>query len=189
MLLRVGGLRGSASPGLPWPAWLSGSLLSKGTQFENAAWTQTALASLTANVAPSLYAGVSYDRMIENTANTTHHVTQSYVFAATQQYVLRAIVKPVGTRNLSLFLPATPFTTAPHGRFTLTGGGSAAAVANCTVDISQLSDSSYLCTVTATSTVGGNGSATVRIVSGTTTSYAGDGTSGLDVAAVGLALA
>ena len=189
MLLRVGGLRGGGALGLPWPSWLSDSLLTKGTQLENAAWTQTGLLSLTANVAPSLYAGVAYDRMIENTANTTHHVTQSYVFAATQQYVLRAIVKPVGTRNLSLFLPATPFTTAPHGRFTLTGGGSAAAVANCTADISQLADSSYLCTVTATSTVGGNGSATVRIVSGTTTSYAGDGTSGLDVAAVGLALA
>jgi hypothetical protein len=149
------------------------NLLTYTEQFDNAVWAKTASSissNVTATTDPS--GGNTADKLIEDTANSTHYLEQLITTVATS-YSLSVYAK-AGERNwIRLFLGS-----AGNAYFNLTTGdvGTATSV---TTSILSVGDGWYKCTITGTTTAATNAHRIYVVNADNSPTYTGDGTSGI----------
>lgn len=156
--------------------------------FDNASWSK-ARSSVSADAAIAPDGTSTADKLVEDsTAANSHNTTQVVTTTAHQtQYLTASCYLKVGERtqcNITI-QEGSPFTRYAIGIFTLSGSGTVVSTllnggAVGTASIEQCANGWYLCSVSAL--IGGaaaNVLLTVGIVSGSSLTYNGDGTSGL----------
>ena len=148
-------------------------------------WSLTGLLSFgagsTVNVTTAPNNTDTADLITENTSTGNHFIQQSVTVATGTVYTVSVYAKlPVGsTRQVTLFVANTNFTVSPNATFNLSSG-TVVNTFNGTASIVSLPNNWYrlvLTTVAATSS--GSNAVSIRLNNGTSTSYTGDGTSGL----------
>lgn len=165
-----------------------GGTINKVLNSERFAATWTATGVSVAQTTPDdtdfdpVYGTYSAERLLENTATSAHQLTstETRTYTATTSYTISIYAKmAVGTRNVRLTLPAAQFGIMACD-FTLSGAGTAAPSAGGTGTITSLASGWYRCLLTATCTTTGTGNmGVISMLSGSTISYAGDGSSKL----------
>lgn len=159
-------------------------------QFEDTpSWTVTRL-SVTADVVTAPDGTTTGDKIVENTQNNTHYIgmTTGYIKPGTTQYYTTSVYAKAGERSiLQIMMGDNALTNRVQADYTLSGGGSTANAAtggsgwsSPVATIEQLPNGWYRCVLTAI-----GDATTVRVKprfllhNGTSTTYLGDGTSGL----------
>jgi hypothetical protein len=146
-------------------------------QFDNAAYF-TDNASITADAVTAPDGATTADKLVENTATSTHGVGDGHTYAAGTHTI--SLYAKAGERS-EIQLIGFDGTDAAYSWFNLSTGvaGSTAGANFESADIQSLPDGWYRCSVTFDA-AGASGNWTVRIGSGSETgTYLGDGTSGL----------
>lgn len=158
------------------------NLLTYSEQFDNAAWNKTR-SSITANSIAAPDGTLTADKFVENTDNDIHYIRISTT-NGNATYTFAIYVKAAERTNVRIDLSDNT-TGVVAGWFNLALGTITNSLASGSwtapsATITPVGDGWYRCSVTGTR---GAGTATVgqvfTISSGTTTSYLGDGTSGL----------
>lgn len=149
------------------------NLLTYSDQFDNAAWVKTN-ASISANVLVSPDGTLTADKLVEDTSSSTHRAYQVRTCSASTAYSYFVYAKAGERTRISLIettLGGSIFDLST-GTVVLTTGG--------TATIAPVGNGWYRCSIVVT-TGGAQTSfvAQAQLVSGTSTSYTGDGTSGL----------
>jgi hypothetical protein len=153
---------------------------------DDALWIKTRV-TVTPNAATDPIQGQpTVDLVRENTETGSRSVYRtSPTLISTAAYTFSVYVKPAGRSRVYLQFPTTgsAFSAARTGHFLLEGGGSITSIsATATGIITALPDGWYRVSMTSTTTGAGTVRTTVGLVaSGTTTSYTGDGVSGVYV--------
>jgi hypothetical protein len=145
------------------------NLLTYSEDFDNAAWLKIA-------------ASVASDILSENSATALHYISQSVTFSNSTTYSYGVVVEPNGRDRMELTIGGGGEFIV--GLFDLTGltcditGVAAWTGASC--NIQSIGEGKVLCSITGTSdsSVASN-SVTVRLHNGTTSTYTGDGVSGV----------
>jgi hypothetical protein len=153
------------------------NLLTYSDDFSDAAWTKTR-SSITANTIVAPDGTLTGDKLVENTDNNTHPVSQTQTLSANTTYTLSVTLK-AGERTRAVLQTANVANWAAS--VTTTFDLSAGTVASGTGAITSLGNGWYRCSITATfgaSSLAG-GLNIIPVISGTTTSYTGDGFSGI----------
>jgi hypothetical protein len=153
------------------------NLLTYSDDFSDAAWTKTR-SSITSNTIVAPDGTLTGDKLVENTDNNTHPVSQTKTLSANTTYTLSVTLK-AGERTRAVLQTANVANWAANvlATFDLSAG----TVASGTGAITSLGNGWYRCSITATfgaSSLAG-GLNIIPVISGTTTSYTGDGYSGL----------
>jgi len=145
--------------------------------FDNAAWTKSN-ATITANTTTAPDGTTTADKLVENTANAQHRVLAVITVVAGVTHTMSFYVKADQRTRVSIFDNASAADTEmifdlSNGTVVRTG---TAVVAS---SITSLSGGWYRITASSTPTVTSMQSALRLVQSGTTSTYTGDGTSGL----------
>ena len=145
--------------------------------FGNAAWAKSN-ATITANTTTAPDGTTTADKLVENTANAQHRVLAVITVVAGVTYTMSFYVKADQRTRVSIFDNASAADTEmifdlSNGTVVRTG---TAVVAS---SITSLSGGWYRITASSTPTVTSMQSALRLVQSGTTSTYTGDGTSGL----------
>jgi hypothetical protein len=168
-----------------------GNLALRSDAIDDAAWTKSGTTtSANADAAPD--GTTTADRLIENGANSTHIATQSGLTRTseiadlcTYAFVRRA----VGTRNLELIV-GNNFTNYVRATFDLTtlatNVGNVGTATNGRAFIADAGNGYYFCAVVGRMEAAATAAIQVGLLSGTTSSYAGDSTSALDIWRAGI---
>lgn len=152
------------------------NLLVRSEEFDNASWTKTR-ASVTANAIASPFGTVTADKLVEdNSASTTHLVTQGASLTANTVYTLSVYAKAAERTAIRLQTSsAGNWAAAVSTDFDLSAG----TVISGTGTIRALPNGWYRCSITATFGASNNtGGLNVFLYNGST-SYSGDNTSGV----------
>jgi hypothetical protein len=154
------------------------NLLTYSEQFDNAAWTKTR-SSITADATTSPDGTQDADKLVEDTANNTHDMTFSASLTSGTAYTLSIYAKQAG-RNLRIYFPTGAFGTAFSAVFDLSAETATIAVTGTVASITNVGNGWYRCSITQTATASATSTFTLRLIEGaSTTSYTGDGTSGI----------
>ena len=156
------------------------NLLTYSEQLDNAAWTKTN-STISANSVVAPDGTVTADSLLETTANAGHRLQGVATVSSGVPLAISVYVKANGRTRFDLFeaFSSTGFS------FDLTNQTTSApqtvGVASATsASISDAGNGWYRCTVVLTSTTT-SASLSILISNGSTTAYAGDGTSGIYV--------
>lgn len=124
--------------------------------------------------------------LIEDTSNGVHMARSPVVSCVSgTTYTAYAVVEANGRDQFDIHI--APISPPAFGRFTLTGAGSVELGSDAeTARIKSLGGGVYFCEVTATATSDADGRVSLRLFDGSSSSYAGDGSSGIKVYYVGL---
>jgi hypothetical protein len=153
-------------------------LLTYSEQFDNAAWTKTR-SSITADATTSPDGTQDADKLVEDTATNTHDMTVSVSFTSGTAYTLSIYAKQAG-RNLRIYFPSGAFGSAFSAVFDLSAGTATIAFTGTVASITNVGNGWYRCSITQTATASVTSIFTLRLIEGaSTTSYTGDGTSGI----------
>jgi len=151
------------------------NLLLRSEEFTNAYWTKSET-TISANQIIAPDGTLTADKLVENTANSTHDVRRTIALTAVP-YTFSLYAKAAERTGVQLRGVTGPGLNA-IARFDLTTGEVASAT-ECIASIINVGNGWYRCSITLAT---GNTSGFeywARLVSGTTTSYEGDGTSGI----------
>jgi hypothetical protein len=161
------------------------NLLRYSEQFDNAAWSKIAL-TVTSNATTAPNGTLTADKLVENTTNTNHYLTQ---FITNQNSLFTYSVYAKKAERDFIFINAfatTPnnFTYVPFAYFNLSNG-TIGTVSNCNASIQDAGNGWYRCTIQCTS-IFVQTSANVAFynytaIANNNNSYLGDGTSGIFV--------
>ncbi len=153
---------------------------------DDSSWVKTR-GLVVPNVIPDpLYGSMTADIFQEDTTTGTKSVYRtSPTLSSATTYTFSVYVKGAGRSRVFLQFPSSggAFSTTQTAHFVLEGGGSVTSVSSpATAAITSLADGWYRVSITCETTAAG----TVRtligpVISGTSTSYAGDGISGFYV--------
>jgi hypothetical protein len=150
------------------------NLLLRSAEFENAAWTKSN-ASITANAEISPDGTVNADKLVENTANSTHRTFNNIAVTITAGAVISYSIFAKAAERTSVRITDNDLAGAT---FNLSNGTITSTDAGVTSTITAFPNGWHRCTV-ACATATANGRISVAIVSGGSTTYTGDGTSGI----------
>jgi hypothetical protein len=155
------------------------NLLTYSEDFENAAWTKTR-ASITANTVVAPSGELTGDQLVEDTtASSTHDMTVSASFTSGTAYTISIYAKQAG-RNLRIYFPTGAFGSAFSAVFDLSAGTATIALTGTVASITNVGNDWYRCSITQTATASATSTFTLRLIEGaSTTSYTGDGYSGI----------
>jgi hypothetical protein len=154
------------------------NLLTYSEQFDNAVWTKTR-SSITADATTSPDGTQDADKLVEDTATNTHDMTFSASFTSGTAYTLSIYAKQAG-RNLRIYFPTGAFGFAFSAVFDLSAGTATIALTGTVASITNVGNGWYRCSITQTATASATSNFTLRLIEGaSTTSYTGDGTSGI----------
>jgi hypothetical protein len=154
------------------------NLLTYSEQFDNAVWTKTR-SSITADATTSPDGTQDADKLVEDTATNTHDMTFSASFTSGTAYTLSIYAKQAG-RNLRIYFPTGAFGFAFSAVFDLSAGTATIALTGTVASITNVGNGWYRCSITQTATASATSTFTLRLIEGaSTTSYTGDGTSGI----------
>jgi hypothetical protein len=155
------------------------NLLTYSEQFDNAIWTKTR-SSITANATTAPDGTTTADKLVEDaTATNTHQIAQTASFTAGTAYTQTVFAKAGERSKIELRLTGAAFSSNQAASFDLATGAIATAAGAPVTSIEQFPNGWWRCRITATADVTSTASATMRLSNGATTSYTGDGTSGL----------
>jgi hypothetical protein len=154
------------------------NLLTYSEQFDNAAWTK-ADATVTANTQVAPDGTTTMDKLVENTANSTHYtyITRSYTSGETLTYSVFAKAAERFIFRLSLPLELG----AGQAQFNLTTKTATVTVGASTVArIEEIGGGIFRCSISVTATESNTRQFTIQLNDNSGTQiYTGDGTSGL----------
>lgn len=142
--------------------------------FDNATWTKTR-SSVSANAAIAPDGTMTADKLVEDaTATSTHFARQSVTLAASTTYT-HSVWAKASTRT-GIFIDISGVATGSYdlsaGTCSIGGAGATGAITSCV-------SGWYRCELTVSSGAGGATNIDVYLTSGGTSSYSGDGASGL----------
>ena len=154
------------------------NLVLRSEEFNDAAWTKAAT-SVSANAVVAPDNTLTADKLVEDTANNTHIVqpstSPSYVSGTVYTYSVFAKAAERTVVQLRVSASAT-FSAS----FNLSTGIASQLAANTTASIIAFANGWYRCSITFTATATAVGASRVGLMLNETTStYTGDGTSGL----------
>lgn len=144
-------------------------------EFDNAYWTKYN-SSVTANQVVSPDGSVTADRLIENTVNTQHEIGRAFSFTSGTTYAVSVFAKTNG-RNLMVRAGNTN-TWQGNASFDLTNG-TVQSTSLGTASIEDFGNGWYRCTVVGQAAASASTNINFRLVNGTVSTYAGDGSSGV----------
>lgn len=154
------------------------NLLLRSEEFENAGWVKTR-ASIEQNVAVAPNGTLTADRFFEDTtANNTHQLVQTASFTSGQLVTFSVYAKTY-SRRLELRFTGVAFSDNQAAVFNLADGTAHATAGTPTFSMASIGNGWYRCWITATSNSTAGASATFRLFDPGTSSYTGDGTSGV----------
>ncbi len=150
--------------------------------FDNAYWTKTRIlafgAGSVADAIASPFGDVVADFLCEDTtATSTHTIGRSKAFTIGKVYTTSVYLHSSSTRSCRVSFPSAAFGSA-YANFNPSTG----VIAQSVGVISNMEDVGggwYRCSITATCTITATNSVVFYLSSGTTTTYTGDGVSGL----------
>lgn len=146
------------------------NLILQSQTFDNASWTKNnTTISADSTVAPD--GTTTADALIENTATSTHQVYQLPGLAVST-YTVSVYAKANGRTQFRIQQES-----GGDSQFTLTGSGTATALGANSASITALANGWYRCSTTFTVT--GAFGVYITLYNGTSTSYTGDGVSGI----------
>ena len=157
------------------------NLVTYSEQFNDAAWTKNN-ATITANTIVAPDGTLTGDNLVEDTTTAAHQVLQAFAgFTSGTAYTSTIYAKNAGRRYLRLtFAVATPFSAESGWIFDLeTGTLFGSAIGSATATITAVGNGWYRCAITATATGTGTSSIIVRLFSGSSSTYTGNGYSGI----------
>lgn len=160
-----------------WPV----NNLTRSRQFDHADWTRSGIASVTADAIAAPDGLLAADLVVEDGAAGVHQVSQSLAYSSGQQYALAAKVRSAG-RDLVLDFGAGAFPAAASASFDLVNGTRAVGAGADQATIRKLCDGYWLCVLIATANATASSTTSLGLYNGAA-SYAGDGQSGLYLAA------
>lgn len=159
-----------------FPRW---NLLNYSQGFDNAAWTKLN-ASVTGDTTTAPDGSTTADKLIENTtASVAHRLSQSLSLTSGTTYTLTVYLKAAGRTVGYLALPAAAFGGASTGAYFDLSAVTTTNFGTATATITAVGSGWYQCSVTATATVTATDIVGIYTAVGTSTTYTGDGTSGL----------
>jgi hypothetical protein len=154
------------------------NLVTYSEQFDNAAWSKSN-STITANTIVSPDGALTGDKLVEDTANSTHFVQRNATVTFTAAAHTWSVYLKAGERTwarLTMLDGATTF----GAYFNLSTGAIGATAAGTTATATPVGNGWYRCSVTATTAATASGSA--RIIAANADSgqtYTGDGYSGI----------
>lgn len=157
--------------------------LTYSNNLENAAWTKTA-ATVTANVTTGPFGVVDAESLTEDTATSDHKIAQATASSVATQQTFSIYAKADTRSVLSLTMNNTSG-NAQFNNFDLTAGTATGSPTTslgwtgATASIVSVGNGWYRCILTANSSGTAGITATTAMVVGGSTSYTGNGTSGL----------
>lgn len=149
--------------------------------FANAAWIKTR-SSISSNVTTAPDGTLTADKLIEDTATGTHYIYDQVSYVSGQIYTFSVYAKADTRSNLLIQMPSGAFGGAnKNAYFNLATGAVTTVSSGATANIENVGNGWYRCSVTSTATVTTtlNSIIAYLVLTGTTSSYTGDGTSGL----------
>jgi hypothetical protein len=156
------------------------NLVTYSEQFDNAAWTKTG-SSITPDAITAPDGALSADRLVENTANSIHSMSQSFSATTGTAVTLSVYVKSTERFAVLGFGPNATFGgSGATGFFNISSGTVQNTAGPVTALITAAGNGWYRCSITSTPTATGTATASVGLsLTGVAQTYTGDGTSGL----------
>jgi hypothetical protein len=153
------------------------NLLLRSEEFDNASWSKFQV-TVNANSVISPDGLLSADSIIESTANSVHQLSQTLSITSGVTYVLSCYVKPAGRTVFRMdgndaAFGGGNYCTFDLGTITVTNSG------NSIGTITAVGNGWYRCTASLTAIATTSGSVAIVLMSGSLTSYTGDGYSGI----------
>lgn len=159
------------------------NLLVRTEEFDSGSWSKAANASVTANATNDPNGYLNADKLVEDTATSTHATFQGYSYTATIPYTYSLYIKAAERQYAQITLPSGAFGFLLIAGFDLSGAGATVVSAGATSSITSVGNGWYRCSITATATITTTATnARIQIATSLTTvtaSYTGDGTSGI----------
>jgi hypothetical protein len=155
------------------------NLLTYSEQFDNAAWSKTNT-TVTANATASPDGTANADKLVEDTATSTHSTTSPTVsLTAGTAYTTTVYVKAAERSWIALQYDSGAFGTSPTSYFNIGTGTVGSTFNGATHSIRNVGNGWYRCSITATATVSTPSTARIYLATGdNAASYTGNGTSG-----------
>lgn len=154
------------------------NLFLRSEEFSDAYWNK-GNASVSANATTAPDGATTADKLVEDTATATHQLFRTVSVTSGQAYTFSLFIKPAGRSRIQFNLPFN-FPASTQAVFDVSTGTVVSSTGGATASISAQANGFYRCVVTATATATSNGTLYLALVNtGTTTSYTGDGSSGL----------
>lgn len=154
------------------------NLFLRSEEFSDAYWNK-GNASVSANATTAPDGATTADKLVEDTATATHQLFRTVSVTSGQAYTFSLFIKPAGRSRIQFNLPFS-FPTSTQAIFDVSTGTVVSSTGGATASISAQANGFYRCVVTATANATANGTLYLALVNtGTTTSYTGDGSSGL----------
>lgn len=147
-------------------------------QFDNAYWAK-ARVTVTADAIAAPDTTTTADSMVETAVLGTHTVARSINYTAGVTYTLSVYVKPIGTRNVRIDFPSAAFGGTTAAFFDVTAGTVISTTGSPVATITDAGNGWFRCTTTKTAAATIGASLNIYAAVGTSTSYTGDGVSGL----------
>jgi hypothetical protein len=156
------------------------NLLTYSEQFDNAAWSKTNT-TVTANATASPDGTANADKLVEDTATSTHSTTSPTVsLTAGTAYTTTVYVKAAERSWIALQYDSGAFGTSPTSYFNIGTGTVGSTFNGATHSIRNVGNGWYRCSITATATVSTPSTARIYLAVGDNiASYTGNGTSGI----------
>jgi hypothetical protein len=160
------------------------NLFTNSEAFENAAWVK-GNSTVTANATVAPNGTTTADKSVENTATSTHQITQQTAFVSGTSYTWSFYVKAAERSAVRVLFPAAAFTSNLTANFDLATGAwitsSPAPSAGLTLASQDVGNGWYRISATATATASLNQTILLYLLNtpSGTGSYTGDGTSGI----------
>jgi hypothetical protein len=157
------------------------NLLTYSDQFDNAAWTKNS-ATVTANAIAAPDGTVTADKLVESATTAAHYINVTGTLTGSTTYSVSVYAKASERSRIQLAGSGGAWGTNATATFDLSTGTVVASSVWSSASITNVGNGWYRCVATGTTTAVPSSAQYVQIVliaSGTTQSYAGDGTSGL----------
>jgi hypothetical protein len=152
------------------------NLALRSEEFDNVNWGK-GNSTVTANAVVSPDGTVNADKLVENTATSSHSIAQSVSVTSGTTYTFTVYAK-AAERSRILIAAASSAFTANQAIFNLVNGTTSGVVA-CTASMTPVGNGWYRCSWTATATASASPGFNIFLDNGSTPTYAGDGYSGV----------
>lgn len=155
------------------------NLFTYSNQLDNAAWTKVRC-SVSPDVATAPDGTLTADKLVEDTSNNSHVIGRNISFISGVAYTATLVIEAAGRTQVALVFPSGAFTTS-RILFDLSAVTAVVTLGAATATIQYIGGGRYLCTATATATATASAFVEVRLCSGGSDTYLGNGVSGVNV--------
>jgi len=154
------------------------NLMTYSQELDNGAWSVNSNATILANAVVAPDGTVTADLLRENGINGEHYHGQSLTYATGTDYTISAYVRPAGRHQCQLFFPASAFSSQVTTIFDLSAGTVGTSNAD-NAGIETLPGGWFRIWQTHRATASTSGNTFLRLINAGSTSYQGDGYSGV----------